>query len=60
MIYGVATLIIGCISLFQLIKYPVREEDDIISNNIRGWGLAICGIFFWISHNNKGIIKIDW
>ncbi len=57
MIYGVATLIIGCISLFQLIKYPVREEDDIISNNIRGWGLAICGIFFGLAIIIKELLK---
>jgi hypothetical protein len=57
MIYGVATLIIGCISLFQLIKYPVREEDDIISNNIRGWAIAICGIFFGLAIIIKELLK---
>ncbi len=44
MIYGIIALLIGCASLFQLIRLPIKKEDDPIANNIRSWSVAIGGI----------------
>ena len=57
MAYGFLMILLGLLSFFKLIKYPTKEEDEILYNDIGIWGLAICGIFFGLAIIIKELLK---
>ena len=60
MVYGVFSLLLGILALYKVIKYPTKEEDEVLYNDIRLWTGALVGICAGIYIIISELIRSYW